>query len=59
MKDVLIVGASAGLGGWIVSRYGAPIEAQAVKLGIPTTVAHIAIVGGGAALVYFVLRQVA
>jgi len=58
LKEVIIVGASAGLGGWVVSKYGASIEAQAVKLHFPPTIAHMVVVGGGAALVYFVLRQV-
>lgn len=58
LKETLIVGGAAALGGWIVTRYGAPIEAQAVKLHIPPTIAHMAVVGGTAALAYFVLRQV-
>lgn len=58
LKEVLIVGGSAAIGGWIVTKYGAPIEAQAVKLHVPVTLAHMAVVGGSAALVYFVLRQV-
>jgi hypothetical protein len=58
MKETLIVGASAALGGWIVTKYGAPIEAQAVKFHIPVTIAHMAVVGGSAALVFFVLTKV-
>lgn len=28
LKETLIVGGSAALGGWIVTKYGAPIEAR-------------------------------
>lgn len=58
LKDVLIVGVAAAGGGWLVSKYGAPIEAQAVKFHVPVTLAHMLVVGGGAALAYFVIRQV-
>lgn len=58
LKDVLIVGVSAGLGGWIVGKYGASIESQFLKIGLPANIGHVVVVGGGAALVYYVLRQV-
>jgi len=58
LKDVLIVGVSAAAGGWLVAKYGGTVEAQAVKLHVPVTIAHMAVVGGGAALAYFVIRQV-
>lgn len=59
MKETLIVGVAAALGGFIVSKYGAPIEAQAVKLHVPVLLAHMGVVAGGAMLAYFVIKQVA
>ena len=58
LKETLVVGGAAALGGWLVTKYGASIEAQAVKLHIPPTLAHMLVVGGSAALVYFVIIKV-
>jgi hypothetical protein len=58
VKELLIVGGSAALGGVVVSKYGASIEAKAVQFKIPPTLAHMGVVGGTAALVYYVLRSV-
>lgn len=58
LKEVLFVGGSAALGGYLATKYGAPIEAQAIKLKIPAPVAHMIVVGGTAAGGYFLLRSI-
>jgi hypothetical protein len=57
MKEVLLAGAAAAVGGLIVSKYGAAIEAKAVAMHVPPTVAHMGVVGGSAALVFFVATR--
>lgn len=58
MKEILVVGASAAVGEFLVQRYGNQIQAKAVELHIPPMVAHVAVVGGFAVLGYVVLRAV-
>ncbi len=58
LKEVLIVGAAAALGEYVVQKYGSAIEAKAVSMKIPPMVAHVAIVGGSAAAGFALLRAV-
>lgn len=58
MKEVLIVAGSAALGEFLAQKFGTTIEAKAVSMKIPPTVAHMAVVGGAAALGFVVLKHV-
>lgn len=58
LKEVLIVGGSAAVGELIVQKFGSSIEAKAVSMKIPPTVAHMAVVGSAAALGYVLLKAV-
>jgi len=57
MKEALVIGGSAAAGTWISQKYGAALEAQAVKLSIPPMVAHMAVVGGFTAISYFIVKR--
>ncbi len=57
-KDVAIVGGAAAIGEYVSRRWGAPIEAQAVKMKIPAAVAHAAVVGGCAAGGFLLLKSI-
>lgn len=57
-KDVLIVAAAAAGGEYLSRRFGSQIEAKAVELKIPPTIAHAAVVGGSAATTYFVIKAI-
>jgi hypothetical protein len=57
-KDVAIVAIAAGLGEFGARKYGTAIEAKAVEMKIPTSVAHAAVVGGFAAASFFVVKAV-
>ena len=58
MKEALIVGGAAAGGTFISQKWGASLEAQAVKFHIPPTVAHMVVVGSFAAVVFFVAKAV-
>ncbi len=58
MRALIVVGASAAVGGLVVSKYGGAIEAQATKLGLPASIGHIVVVGSTAAAVYWVVTSV-
>lgn len=58
MKEALIIGGSAAVGTWATQKWGAQLEAQAVKLHVPPTFAHMAVVGSFTALSWFVLKHV-
>jgi hypothetical protein len=57
LKEALIVAVAAGGGTYISQRWGQKIEAQAVAMHVPPVAAHMAVVGGFAAGVYFVVRR--
>lgn len=57
-KDVLLIAGSAALGEYLSRKYGASIEAKAVEMKIPATLAHGAVVGGFAAGGYFVAKAI-
>ena len=58
MKEVLFVAGAAALGEYLRGKFGANIEKMAIDAKIPPTVAHVAIVGGAAALGFVALRAV-
>lgn len=55
-KELLVVGAAAAAGEWFVQKYGAQIQAQTSKLGLPAMAGHILVVGGSAAGGYALLK---
>jgi hypothetical protein len=57
-KDVAIVAGAAALGEWGARKYGAQIESKAVEMKIPVALAHAGVVGGAAALGYFVIKAI-
>lgn len=57
-KDALIVAAAAGGGEWLSRKYGSAIEAKAVEMKLPVSLAHAAVVGGFAAVTFFVVKAV-
>jgi hypothetical protein len=57
MKDAIIVALAAGAGEYLDSKYGASIEAQGVALHIPPVIAHVAVVGGFTAVVWYIARK--
>lgn len=57
MKELFLVGGSAAVGGWLLSKWGATIEAK-IPAAIPPVVAHIALVAGSAVAVFAVARRV-
>jgi hypothetical protein len=58
LKEVLVVGGSAAVGGWLTTKYGGKIQPYFISLGLPASAANVVVVGGSAALVYFVVRAV-
>jgi len=58
MKEVLFVAGAAALGEYMRGKFGASIEKAAIDAKIPPQVAHIAMVGGAAAVGFVVLRAV-
>ncbi len=57
-KDVAIVGGAAAIGEYVSRRWGGPIEAQAVKMKVPSPVAHAAVVGACAAGGFFLIKAI-
>lgn len=57
MKGALIVGAVAAASSWLVSKYGASLEAQAVKMHIPPNIAHLTLVGSATGVAYWVTTK--
>lgn len=58
MKEALMVGGAAAVGGFVVSQWGGPIENMAVKAHIPPLLAHGAVVALTTTLVFIGLRAV-
>lgn len=58
MKEMFLVGLAAGIGGLILGKWGAPIEARVVAMGIPPQVEHFGLVAGAAMAVFYVGRRV-
>ena len=52
-----MVGAAAAIGEYADQKFGASIEAQAVKMKVPPAIAHAAVVGAFAAGGYWVLKS--
>ena len=57
LKEILMVGAAAAIGEYADQKFGASIEAQAVKMKVPPAIAHAAVVGAFAAGGYWVLKS--
>lgn len=58
LKEVLVIGGSAAAATYVTQKWGGPLEVQAQKLHIPPVVAHMAVIGGFAALSYFVFKAI-
>lgn len=58
LKEALVIGASAAAGTYITQKWGAPLAAQAAKLNIPPTVAHMLVVGSFTAASYFLAKAI-
>lgn len=57
-KSVAIVAVAAALGEYGARKYGAPIEAKATAMKVPIPVAHAVVVGGAAAIGFFVVSAI-
>lgn len=57
MKELLLVGIAAGVGGLVLGRWGQPIEAKIVAMGIPAPVEHFSLVAASAVAVYWLGRK--
>jgi hypothetical protein len=57
-KDVAIVAGAAALGEYGARKFAGPIEAKAVAMKVPPTIAHAAVVGTAAALAFFLVKAV-
>ncbi len=57
-KDIAFVAGAAALGEYASRKWGASIEAKAVEMKIPTSIAHAAVVGGFAAGGYALAKAV-
>jgi hypothetical protein len=58
-KDVAVVVGVASAGAYVSSKYGTKIEAQAVKMKLPPTVAHVGTIGLFSGLVFAAYKMVA
>lgn len=58
LKDAIIIGGSAAVGTYASQKWGATLEAQALKLHVPPTLAHMLVVGSFTAVSYFVVKAI-
>lgn len=58
LKEALVVGVAGAAGTYVSQKFGASLEAQATKMGIPPMVAHMAVVGGFTAVGFLIARAV-
>lgn len=57
-KEALFVGGAAALGQWAAQKYGGSIEAKAIEMKIPPTLAHATVVGAAAVAGYMLVKAI-
>lgn len=58
MKELVLVGVAAGVGGIVLGKWGGPVEARLASWHIPPSIGHFGLVGATAAGLYWVGRKV-
>lgn len=61
MKELFLVGISAGIGGIALGKWGGPIEVKlnSISASIPPAAVHFVLVGSAAVGVYALARKIA
>lgn len=57
-KEIILVGAAAGIGGLILGKWGGPIEVKLTSMSIPPQIVHFSLVAASAMGVYYLGRRV-